>query len=201
MTEFNNDLSAQEVLKRFPEINEIDDAHLRIHTTTALQRLCPEYFWEVPGSSSGKYHPEDHREEMGLWLHTKRAFTQFERLSSSYVQQGKITEQGRDYGRAAILLHDMFKYGWPKEEHTVRDHDVIAAEKLREFGDIPEDVIGCVVSHNGPWYAGREPETDLEQVHHLADMSSSDVNNPNIAILKPCEKLEKKFPNVNRREM
>jgi hypothetical protein len=199
MTGVNNTLSSREVLERFPEINEIDDPDISILTTSALQQLCPEYFWKVPGSSSGKYHPEDHRKEMGLWLHTKRAFTQFERLSSSYLEQGKITEEERDYGRSAILLHDIYKYGLPKEKHTVRDHDVIAAQELRDFGGVPEEIVGCVESHNGPWYAGREPRTDLEQVHHLADMSASDVNNPSIAILEPCEKLEKNFPNVNTR--
>lgn len=194
----DNSLTNNEVIRRFPEVTNIKSSDVRGSTIDAINDLCPDYFWEVPGSSSGKYHPEDHREERGLWLHTKRAATQFERLSPSYVSQGKITKHEQDCGRAAILLHDIYKYGWPKQEHTTKNHDVVAAEILEEHADVPGEVIGCVETHNGPWYAGPSPRNDLEQVHHLADMAASDVNNPNIAILEPCRELEKQFPNVNK---
>lgn len=197
MWDVDNSIDEYDVKRRLPEVNKIEDEEVRQSTIDAIKELCPDYFWAVPGSSSGKYHPEDHRGERGLWLHTKRAFTQFERLSRSYVYQDKLTDKEQDYGRAGILLHDMYKYGWPKQEHTTKNHDVVAAQVLRQHSDINEEIIGCVETHNGPWYKGSIPRNDLEQIHHLADMAASDVNNPDIAILKPCRELEKEFPDVN----
>lgn len=193
----DNSLTKEDVVRRFPEVNNIDNRDIRKLTINIIADLCPDYFWEVPASSSGKYHPKDHRVDRGLWLHTKRAFTQYERLAPSFKQQGRISGVEMDYGRSAILLHDMFKYGWPQNKHTTKNHDVIAAEQLREYGSVPEEIIGCVETHNGPWYAGPSPRNDLELLHHSADMTASDVNNPDIAVLKPCRELEKQFPSVN----
>jgi len=58
--------------------------------------------------------------------------------------------------------------------HTVSEHDVIAAEYLDEHTDLPDDVIRCIDTHNGAWYAGDTPSRPLEQVHHLADMITSE---------------------------
>lgn len=201
MTEHSvdNDLDRHEVLRKLPELKEINDDALKEDTIYTFVELCPDYFWEVPASSSGRYHPKGHRENRGLWLHTKRAFTLYQRFAPSMKLQDKLTPQELDYGRAAILLHDMYKYGWPKQDHTTKDHDVVCAEKLREGQYIHEDVIGCVETHNGPWYKGPSPRTDLEQAHHLSDMAASDVSNPEIAVLEPSRELNKQFPNMNER--
>jgi len=171
-------MERQEILRRLPEIEKIQDDDIREETIKAIGRYCPEYFWEKPASSSGKYHPNDHCGQHGLWLHTKRAFTSFERLSKSYLEQGLINEKLRDCGRSAILLHDMFKYGKPTEAggHTVKDHDKLAAQFLDNKTNLPPAVIGCIESHNGPWCEGKSPETPIEQIHHLADMIGSDTN-------------------------
>lgn len=191
----DNSIDSHEVVRKLPEINEISSDSIREDTINAFVELCPDYFWEVPASSTGKYHPKDHRVEKGLWLHTKRAFTQYQRLAPSFYNQNKITKTEMDHGKSAILLHDMFKYGWPKQNHTTKDHDVVAAKALD--GYVHSKVIGCVASHNGPWYEGPSPRNELEQVHHLADMAASDVSNPNIAVLNPSRELKKEFPNVN----
>lgn len=193
----DNSLDSHEVIRRFPEINKIDYDSIRQNTINAFVELCPDYFWNVPASSSGNYHPKDHRGDRGLWLHTKRAFTQYQRLAPSFHHQNKITKKEMDYGKSAILLHDMFKYGWPKQDHTTKDHDVIAAKILDDY--LAGDVIGCIATHNGPWYEGPSPRSDLEQVHHMADMAASDVSNPNIAVLNPSRELKKEFPNVNKK--
>lgn len=183
-------MDRSELLRRLPEIEKIQDEKIREETIDVFLQYCPDYFWEKPASSSGKYHPDDHCGEHGLWLHTKRAFTAFERLSKSYQEQGLINSQMRDCGRAAILLHDIFKYGKPAENmsHTVKDHDRLAANFLRNKTQLPPTVIGCVESHNGPWCKGKSPETPIEQVHHMADMIGSDTN----ALFKtesPCKEI------------
>ena len=186
-------MSREEVIERFPEVKEIDDKVLAQEVVSVLDEHLPEYFWKVPASSTGQYHPEDHNDQHGLWIHTKRAFTAFERLSKSYKHQGKITEWERDCGRAAILLHDMFKYGKPPEtkEHTVDDHDFLAARFLDKNTDLPPKVVGCVESHNGPegWGKGKAPGNSLEQIHHLADMIASDRNGF-FKIKEPVQEVE-----------
>ena len=138
------------------------------------------------------YHPPDTRGKHLLWLHCKRAFAAFEGLSSSYVKQGLITEQQQDYGRAAILLHDLFKQGLPPRDtnHTSTDHDKLCRNYLEQHSDLPQPVLECIDSHNGGWSEGKNPENDLEQVHHLADMISSRPNvfiSPNNALPEELE--------------
>jgi hypothetical protein len=198
--------SKEELRRRLPEINRIQNKELREKVDSAFLNLCPEYFWYVPSSSTGKYHQKDCVGKHGLWLHVKRSFTEYERLSDSFAQMDKkpwldeqdqpdenerylISKYERDVGRASILLHDIFKYGEPpRGEHTVDNHDVIAAEKLRNQSDLPEKVVESVESHNGPWYEGKQPENPLELVHHLADMAASNKNSYQ-RVYKPCEQL------------
>lgn len=111
-----------------------------------------------------------------------------------------------DCGRAGILLHDMFEYGIPPRaggeyeyrdgDYTKNNHDVLAADWLAEHTSLPDDVVGCVVSHNGKWGRGRRPETDLEWTHHRADYLASRKNVHGIAVLDPCAELREVFGDV-----
>lgn len=188
----------EEVAERMPEVTDIEDEELREQVIDAVQEL-PAYFWTAPASS--KYHPPEHRARHGLWLHTKRVCTAFERLAPSMVQQGFMSKQDVDHGRAACILHDMFKYGMPPTsvESTVDDHDIIAASWLRDNTDIPAAVCGAVEAHNGSWYQGRPPQSHLEQMVHVADMNASDAN-VRIAVKEPHEILREAFPRVSTRD-
>ena len=191
----------EELERRLPELQEIEDDCLRTRVGIIFLDHCPEYFWQKPASSSGKYHPQDHTGKHGLWIHTKRAFTAYERLSRSYLEAGRITEHERDCGRAAILLHDIFKYGMPEEQnnHTVSEHDRIAYRYLGNSAvHLPDEVLGCIDSHNGPWGVGKAPETELEQLHHSADMIASDRNG-HFKILKPHPQIESALQDPGQR--
>lgn len=181
----------EELHNLLPEIKEIENDDLRRKTEIIYIIQCPEYFWTKPASSSGKYHPKDHCGKHGLLLHTKRAFTAYQRLSRSYREAGRITEYEQDCGRVAILLHDIYKYGEPQEQnqHTVSNHDRIAYNKLKKNTDLPEEILGCIDSHNGPYGEGKAPETELEQLHHTADMIASDQNG-HFKILEPNPQIK-----------
>ncbi|SDX28220.1 HD domain-containing protein [Haloarcula vallismortis] len=157
---------------------------------------CPDYFWTAAASSTGKYHPKTHSKRHGLLLHTKRAFTVYEDLSDSWLNQGVVQQWEVNCGRAAILLHDLLKYGepddsgsWQRPEHTVSNHDRLASNLLREQSDVPDEVVACVDSHNGPWGRGKSPENALEMLHHVADMVASRRRIDGIAVYKPCSEL------------
>lgn len=83
------------------------------------------------------------------------------------------------------------------KEQTVSDHDRIAYDYLKEETDLHEDILGCILSHNGPWGEGRSPQTELERLHHYADMVSSE-RNTYIKLTKPVpEELENTTAQVN----
>ena len=54
------------------ELTYIKDKRIRNSLITILDRL-PEYFYEIPTSSTGKYHPAFSNGEKGLVRHTKAA--------------------------------------------------------------------------------------------------------------------------------
>lgn len=196
-TDFGPAYTVDELKRRLPEIDDIKDDDLRAVTINALADL-PAYFWTAPASSS--HHPPEHQARHGLWLHTKRVCTVFERLAESMVKQGHLTWEDIDKGRAACLLHDMFKYGRPptSTDGTTNDHDVLAARYLRAETDVPDEVADAVEAHNGPWYQGDVPTTHLQQIVHIADMVASDAN-CRIAVKDPHPVLTAAFPRVSER--
>lgn len=191
------DVTHDEAVERFPELSDIKDERLR-EATVGVVREFPDYFWTAPASS--RHHPPEHRQRHGLWLHTKRVCTAFERMAESMVKQGHLEWADIDQGRAACILHDMYKYGIPPTsvDGTVNDHDQLAANWLDEHTQLPDGVIGAVEAHNGAWYQGKVPTSHLEQIVHIADMNASDEN-VRIAVKDPHPILEDQFPRVSER--
>lgn len=187
-------LSEEELLRRLPEIELIQDNQIRDSVIQTFQDHCPDYFWEVPASSSGKYHQTDVTNEQGLLLHTKRAFTVAQRICDSATYQGLISEEEQDILRASILLHDLFKQGLePRDSHHTSDnHDRLAKEYLERKTELDPRILECIDSHNGGWGEGKKPENNLEQLHHMADMVGSD-RNIITKVYKPCEEIENIF--------
>lgn len=156
-----------------PTVTLIEDDELR-HRVVETVAEFPSYFWEAPATSSDEYHNQYARGERGLWTHVLMCATALESLSDTYLEQGRLDEREVDYARAAILLHDGWKYGdeWRSGVSADRDHDLRAARELSDRG-FPEPVCDAVAAHMGPWYAGPSPETPLERLVHTADMIGS----------------------------
>jgi len=55
------------------ELQSIHDENIRNFVVKCFDELCPDYFWTVPCSTSGKYHPQISLGEGGLVRHTKLA--------------------------------------------------------------------------------------------------------------------------------
>jgi len=167
----------QQAIKRFPAVTKIMNGDVYTATLEALIEHVPEYFYEAPAASSYDFHNPYACGERGLWIHTLMVATAYERLADSYVCQGLITELEADYGRAAVLLHDLRKYG--EEYHcqsALKNHDLLAAKLVRDETDLPDQVADAIATHMGPWYDGPEPETPLQQLVHQADMAASTKN-------------------------
>jgi HD domain. len=191
-----------ELLRRLPEIDAIYDAEVREGVIRTFMRGCPDYFWTEPSSSSGNYHSTDEIGKHGNWIHTKRVFAEYCNISESWVEGGWISPKQKEQGKAAALTHDMMKYGWPSEQndHTVRDHDVIAADVVENIGEMSDDVVRLVHRHMGPWGEGPNPETKAERLLHTADKSAARREN-DIGIYYPADELLKEWPDLTVEEV
>jgi hypothetical protein len=195
--ELHGTVTDAEAQERMPEILDIEDEELRAETTRAVA-LLPDFFWTAPAAK--RHHPPEHRSRHGLWLHTKRVVTAFERVAESMVKQGHLSWYEIDMGRSACILHDGFKYGTEPTpvQSTSGSHDVIAASWLLSNTDLPSGVTKAVEHHNGAWYAGDAPDSHLSQMVHVADLFASDEN-ARIAVKEPHTVLREHFPRVQER--
>lgn len=192
----------RDILQRFPEIGLIEDKEVRDETGYLLQTQAKPWFWYAPAASSFKYHNQFCCGKHGLWIHTKMVSTAFERLVDTYTGLGDITEYESDLGRAAVLLHDLRKYGTEYEEgdSAEQDHDIRAAKMIRRNSELPGDVADAVESHMGPWYEGPDPETPLQRLVHSADMAAS-TKNGTFGVYQPHETIRKFYPAIPRAEL
>lgn len=198
MNRIRNSLySEEELLRRLPEIDAIYDEDLRRAVIRTFMKGCPDYFWERPSSSSGKYHSLDEIGRYGNWLHTKRVFAEYCNISESWVELGTIDPIDKEVGKAATLIHDMMKYGYPSEQndHTVQNHDLVAADVARNIGRAPESVCRLLEIHMGPWGEGPNPETPAERLFHTADKSAARRAN-DIGVYFPAEELLEEWPDI-----
>lgn len=190
--------SEEDILYWLPEIDAIYEPEVREATIRTFLKGCPNYFLTKPTSSTGKYHSPDERGKYGNLIHTKRVFKEYCDMSESYVGGGEMTDYQRECGKAATLIHDMMKYGWPSDgnEHTVNDHDIIAAEVAQHIGDCPSEVVLLVHAHMGPWGEGMLPENDRQWLLHFADKSASSTDEDRIAIYYPADELLDEWPDL-----
>ncbi|WP_224269239.1 HD domain-containing protein [Haloprofundus salinisoli] len=185
------------VCERLPELALVDDTELMREAAVAFFEGHEDYFWTAPAASSYAHHNLYCCGERGLWIHTKMVFAAFERLVDSYLEQGLVSDFERELGRVACLLHDIKKYGetYEQGDHADRDHDVRAADWLRTETDLDPRVADAVERHMGPWYDGPEPETPLQQLVHLADMTAS-TKNATVGVYQPHEKIRSLYPSI-----
>jgi len=180
-------LDLREVRRRIPTLSLIGDPDVR-KQTAQITAAAPEYFWQVPASKHSFHHPIC-REERGLWVHTLMLSTVIDRLADSYVEQGRLTEHEIDLAHAAAILHDQRKNGpaTNPSETSTSNHDNQMARVVYS-STLPEAVGDAIASHMGPWYDGPEPESDLDELVHTADMvASTETITPAIAAPIPEE--------------
>lgn len=154
--------------------------------TIHMLKQVPEYFYEVPASSTGKYHPSYALGDGGLIRHTLGAGLIAIELFRNDTIYGKFTDREKELMLSAIILHDTFKSGIEKSKYTVAEHPILASnfvkETKQEFIAKSEVQIiaDCILSHMGQWNtdrSGREimdkPKTQMQSFVHLCDYLAS----------------------------
>lgn len=149
--------------------------------------LLPDYFFEVPASSTGKYHPEYALGKGGLLRHTKAAVRIAYELLSDPVIGDKYTLDEKDLMIMGIILHDGLKSGLEKEEYTRFDHPLLMADYIMDNEEVLdlevseiEFLCDVIKTHMGPWtkdYKGIEvlekPVTKYQNFVHMCDYLAS----------------------------
>lgn len=197
-----NTLTEERLVELLPEVDTIYDETLREGVIRAFLYGVPDEFFEKPSSSTGKYHSPDERGKYGNLMHTKRVFAEYCNLSESYLEAHGLTEYERECGKAAALLHDTMKYGWPSEQrdHTTSEHDLIAAAMARHIGGLPQQVYDLIAAHMGPWAEGPLPKNDKEWLLHFADKSASGTVEDDLAMYYPSDEILEEWPETREIE-
>ncbi|MBQ8473002.1 MAG: HD domain-containing protein [Bacilli bacterium] len=149
--------------------------------------LLPDYFFTIPASSTGKYHPEFTLGEAGLVRHVKAAVMIAKDLLDNPCIGDKYTSDEKDLMLMTLLLHDGLKSGLTHNRYTQFDHPTLIKNYIRDNKDklslTDEEIkfIGrAIESHMGPWnkdYNGNEvlpvPKTKYENFVHMCDYLAS----------------------------
>jgi len=168
------------------ELSFIKDSRIKESTITILDML-PDYFYEIPASSTGKYHPEFSLGEGGLVRHVKVAVRIAKELLDNPCIGNKYTSNEKDIMIMTLILHDGLKSGLVYNRYTQANHPTLIKDFVMKnkdklsLSDSELDLFGkAVESHMGPWntdYEGREilpkPKTKYENFVHMCDYLSS----------------------------
>jgi len=162
------------------ELNHyIYDRDLRQLAVDLLEGL-PDYFYKIPASSTGTHHPAYALGEGGLVRHTKAAV----KLAHTMIELEQYKELRNDFIITALLIHDGFKCGLPKEDGsfenlTAKDHPYLAANYVRNANferkqDLSE-IASLIETHMGQWYFGilPKPVSLGQRFVHLCDFLAS----------------------------
>lgn len=174
------------VLKFSKELEYINSDKVK-KACKEMIKLLPDYFFEVPASSTGKYHPEYALGEGGLLRHSKAAARIGHELLEDPSIGDKYTALEKDLMIMALILHDGLKSGLTQEKYTRFDHPILMADYIMDNEDkldldIPEIEFVCDVikTHMGNWttdYNGVEvlekPKTKYQNFVHMCDYLAS----------------------------
>lgn len=160
------------------ELALIEDSALKEATENLVYTL-PEYFFTIPASASGKYHPDYALGEGGLVRHVKAAIKIA--LELLKMEQYEDLLAYKDEIIIALLLHDGWKRGKDDEGYMLQDHPRIAAEVIRlynfhNYTPGLDKVASLIESHMGQWNADGvlpKPITPSQQFVHLCDYLAS----------------------------
>jgi len=155
-------------------------------------KILPNYFFTVPASSTGKYHPEYALGDGGLLRHTKAAVGIAMMLLETKTFGAQWNQGQKDAIVTALILHDGLKYGVPKQKYSIYNHPRAICAHLEkamtesaattgfEFSKGKREAIYALISsHMGQWTKSDAdtplplPATGAQKFIHLCDYLAS----------------------------
>lgn len=152
-----------------------------------LIKTVPDYFWTVPASSTGKYHPTYALGDGGLYRHTVALCRIMNHLFE--VSTG-FTPREKDLLLIAGIMHDSRKSGsqteYESNHYTNFDHPLKAANVVRQFKNKSwnnneiELIANAIESHMGKWNTDKRsnvvlptPQNKYQTMLHWCDYLAS----------------------------
>jgi len=145
-------------------------------------------------------------------------YTAYRFLEPTYRAMNRLGPYQATCARAAVLLHDAFKYGQQPADrsngddgdapthayandllahlpqYTVTDHDTEMVSFIESDTALPDEVAWYVASHggSGDWYGhdGPTPSTGPEMIVHLADVFATNMEHK-LPVYEPTAGLER----------
>lgn len=174
------------------EIDTLQDIDNRRFAHALLSNV-PDYFFSVPASSSGKYHPSNDLGNGGLVRHS---ISVVRMLNHLLLPEGyyDFDDEQKELLKIAALFHDCMKSGTQEEyeqnKHTKFLHPLYAANFIMTTAiknAYPYEkalfIYNAVISHMGQWNTNGSselpvPKTQDQKILHLADFLASrkDIN-------------------------
>lgn len=152
-----------------------------------LINLLPDYFFEVPASSTGKYHPSFSLGDGGLVRHTKVAVRIAYEMFNDESITGAYSKNEKDLMLIALMMHDGLKSGLEKSQYTKFEHPLLVCDYIKENKDKTEFndkeiqfICHVISSHMGPWTTNNysnvvlpKPESKFQRFVHMCDYLAS----------------------------
>ena len=169
------------------EIHWIRDENINKFAAYCVDNL-PAYFFIVPASSSGKYHPSYALGTGGLLRHTKAAVAIAHEPFNLEMFQKQFSQMEQDLIILSLILHDGKKQGEGNGSHTVFDHPLYAANFVKQCNiesslltDEQEKIVcNAISSHMGQWNSTRyssvklpKPSDKIQKFVHMCDYLAS----------------------------
>ena len=153
----------------------------------SLIELLPDYFFNVPASSTGKFHPSFALGDGGLIRHTKVAVRIAYEMFNDESITGAYSKNEKDLMILSLIMHDGLKSGLEKSEYTKFEHPILVCDYIKknkdklDFTDKEIEFICHVISsHMGPWNTNNysdiilpKPESKFQRFVHMCDFLAS----------------------------
>ena len=177
-------MNKEEIFK--VEIDYVFNTKLKENLKT-LVNLLPDYFFEIPASSTGKYHPSFALGEGGLVRHTKAAVRIGYELLNDNCIGNVFNDNEKDLIIMALLMHDGCKSGLTHGQYTVVNHPLIVSKLIQDNKDkltLTDDELNLLCSmietHMGEFnkdFKGNVvlplPHNKYQKFVHMCDFLSS----------------------------
>ena len=138
--------------------------------TSLAVDMLPDYFFVVPASSTGKYHPAYALGDGGLVRHVKAAVNIAAVMFGNTTVCGNFNQRHKDLIISALILHDGLKSGLTKASYTVEEHPILVTRYLRQqfdvlhpdkYNEVMNEVFPLIESHMGQWNTNKQGKVIL----------------------------------------
>ena len=153
-----------------PLLNKFETEEMRIYCTEMIKQI-PNYIFDMPSSTSGKYHNKTQCQPHGQVYHILMFAEILNYLLALKCNKEKFkSPQQRDAMRCVPIFHDALKCGLEGGSWTVHEHPMLAGAWVRETQvehDIEDKVKEAIARmcerHSGEWTTSKKKSFFLSQ--------------------------------------